>query len=194
MKVLIACERFGEVRDAFRKRGHDAWSCDIVEDIKGSPYHFKKDVRIILERTWDLVIAFPDCTHLAVSGARYFAEKRSDGRQQHAIDFFMLFTRIACRWAIENPVGIMSTVYRKPDQIIQPYQFGHPESKKTCLWLSGLPLLKPTVELVKPASGHWENQTTSGQNRLGPSPERAMLRAKTYTGIAKAMARQWGIF
>ena len=140
-----------------------------------------------------MIIAFPPCTHLAVSGARYFKAKQADGRQQEAIDFFMLFANADCeKIIIENPVGIMSSKYRKPDQIIQPWQFGHPESKATCLWLKGVEPLVPTNVLTKPANGIWNNQTPSGQNKLGPSPERAKIRSKTYSGIADAMAAQWG--
>lgn len=140
-----------------------------------------------------MVLAFPPCTHLAVSGARYFAEKRADGRQKQGIEFFMLF--VGCgveKLVIENPIGIMSRVYRKPDQIIQPWQYGHPESKATCLWLRGVPLLRPTKILPQPDSGRWENQTPSGQNKLGPSVDRAKIRSATYQGIAEAMAEQWG--
>lgn len=191
MRVLVACESSGVVRESFRARGHDAWSCDLLgTEVPGN--HVKGDVREILGHGWDLVVAHPPCDHLSVSGARWFKEKRADGRQQAAVEFFMLFTRLGCRWAIENPVGIMSTLYRKPDQVIQPWQFGHPEAKATCLWLNGLPLLEPTKVLEKPACGHWDNQTPSGQNRLGPSPDRARLRARTYQGIARAMAEQWG--
>lgn len=192
MKILIACEYSGRVRDAFARRGHDAQSCDLL--FSESPgIHYQGDVIGLLDAIkWDLVIAFPPCTHLAVSGSRYFAEKKKDGRQQNGIDFFMEFTRLDCAWAIENPVGIMSSKYRKPDQIIQPWQFGHPESKKTCLWLHNLPKLIPTRVLQTPVSGRWENQTPSGQNKLGPSPDRAKIRSKTYEGIAEAMAEQWG--
>jgi site-specific DNA-cytosine methylase len=138
-----------------------------------------------------MAIFHPPCTHLAVSGARYFAEKRADGRQQEAIDFFMMLANARIpRICIENPVGIMSTIWRKPDQIIQPWQFGHPESKKTCLWLKGLPKLVPTN--ILPMRKQWENQTPSGQNKLGPSADRWKLRSRTYRGIAEAMAASWG--
>ncbi len=195
MKILVACEESQAVTIAFRELGHDAFSCDLQECSGGHPeWHAKGNVLQLLPMQWDMLIAFPDCTHLAVSGARYFAQKRADGRQQAAIDFFMRFAEAhhIPRICIENPVGIMSSVWRKPDQIIQPWQFGHPESKATCLWLKGLPLLQPTNVLPKPASGRWENQTASGQNKLGPSPERAKIRSKTYAGIARAMAEQWG--
>jgi hypothetical protein len=188
--ILIACEQSGTVRDAFRARGYDAVSCDIAA---ATGPHYQGDVRDVLyAEPWALVIAHPPCTDLAASGARWFPQKQADGRQAAAIEFFLEFARLPCFWAIENPVGIMSRLYRKPDQIIQPWQFGHAESKATCLWLRGLPQLVPTNVLPKPASGRWNNQTPSGQNKLGPSPDRWMLRSKTYTGIADAMADQWG--
>lgn len=189
--VLVACEQSGIVRDAFAARGHDAWSCDLLpSDRPGN--HYVCDASDALLQNWDLLIAHPHCTHTAVSGARYFAQKRADGRQQQGIDFFLLFVNATHipRRAIEHPVSIMSSVYRPPDQIIQPWWFGHPESKATCLWLFGLPRLTPTNEL--PKRKRWDNQTASGQNRLGPSPERARIRAQTYAGIAAAMAEQWG--
>jgi len=141
MKVLIACEFSGTVRDAFIHRGHDAMSCDILPTEKPGP-HYQGDVRDVLYSGWDLVIAHPPCTHLASSGARWFKDKKAE--QQYAIDFFKLFTTLSCKVCIENPIGIMSTQYRKPDQIIQPWQFGHGETKATCLWLFGLPILRPT--------------------------------------------------
>lgn len=234
MKILVACEMSGVVRTAFESFGHDATSCDLLPtEIPGK--HYQGDVFDIIADGWDMMIAFPPCTHLAVSGARHFAEKREDGRQSEGISFFM---RLAMypgipKVCIENPVGIMSTHYRKPDQIIQPYEYGHPESKKTCLWLQGLPPLMPTNVLYRPLwvqceccedfictkhkmhawecdcpeidvlakkgiypyvnGGIWDNQTPSGQNKLGPSPTRAMERSRTYCGIARAMAEQWGI-
>ena len=182
MRVLIACERFGVVRDAFAKLGHDAWSCDIVPSVAGGK-HFTCDVMKVIDLDWDLVIAHPPCTHLAVSGARHFAAKRKDGRQQEGIDFFMKMVNANVkRIAVENPVCIMSTLYRKPDQTIQPWQFGHGETKATCLWLKGLPKLVPT----KVVTGRYPRV-----HLLPPSPERAMLRSKTYQGIADAMAEQW---
>jgi len=192
MRVLVACEFSGIVREAFVKRGHYAMSCDLLPtEIPGN--HYQGDVLDILDDSWDLMIAHPPCTHLAVSGARYFAEKRADGRQQSAIKFFMAIAESKCkRICVENPVSIMSTVWRKPDQIIQPWQFGHPESKSTCLWLKGLPRLTPTNVLMKPEKGYWNNQTPSGQNKLAPSDDRAKIRSKTYQGIADAMAEQWG--
>lgn len=137
----------------------------------------------LLDEPWDIVIAFPPCTHLAVSGARWFEEKRKEGRQQAAIDFFVRFTRVRGKFAIENPVGIMSSLYRKPDQIIQPWQFGHGETKATCLWLKGLPLLKPTnIVSGREARIHM----------MPPGPNRAKERSRTFQGIADAMAEQWG--
>jgi site-specific DNA-cytosine methylase len=201
MKILVACEFSGTVRDAFRKLGHDAWSCDLLPSFNDNTYHYQCDVREVLSQYWDIIIAHPPCTHLAVSGSKYFAEKIADGRQQQGINFFMMFTKLDCpKVAIENPVGIMSTKWRKPDQIIQPWQFGHPESKKTCLWLKGLPLLKSTKILDLPECGHWQNQTKEGQNKLlvdgkwigYNDPRTPYLRSKTYQGIAEAMAKQWG--
>ena len=194
MRVLVACEFSGIVRTAFEKRGHDAWSCDLLPtEMPGQHYQGYLEDFIGNGSEWDLIIGHPPCTHLAVSGARYFAEKKKLGLQDEAIAFVMMIANRNCdKIAIENPVGILSTVWRKPDQIIQPYQFGNPESKKTCLWLKELPLLKPTNILEVPESGVWNNQTKSGQNKLSPSPERAKLRSRTYQGIADAMAQQWG--
>jgi hypothetical protein len=192
MRILVACEFSGVVRDAFIQRGHDATSCDLLPTEKPGK-HIQGDVLPLLKESWDMIVAFPPCTDLCVSGARHFAAKRADGRQQAAIEFFMALADADCpRIAIENPVGFMSSVWRKPDQIVQPYWFGHPESKKTCLWLKGLPLLKPTNILGLPGRGYWDNQTPSGQNKLGPSPDRAKKRSITYSGIAQAMGDQWG--
>ena len=193
MKVLIGCEESQAVCCEFRKLGHEAYSCDILPCSGGHPeWHIQGNVLPLLRQEWDMIIAFPPCTHLAVSGAAHFVKKRADGRQQAGIDFFMEFTRLECPIvAIENPVGIMSRIYRKPDQIIQPYYFGNPESKATCLWLKGLPFLKHTNIVQLPARGYWDNQTASGQNKLTPSPGRAKERSKTYPGIAQAMANQW---
>lgn len=196
LKVLIACKRSGIVRDAFASLGFvDAWSCDL-ETTERNGNHIQSDVFSVINATsFDLMIAFPPCTHLCVSGARYFAAKRADGRQQAAVDFFLRLANANIpRICIENPIGIMSSEYRKPDQIIQPYQFGHDASKATCLWLKGLPKLQPT-QYVEPrivdGKKRWANQCDSGQNKLGPSPERAMNRARTYKGVAEAMAAQW---
>ena len=183
MRILVACEFSGVVRDAFLARGHDAVSCDILPTESPGP-HYQGDVRDILNEGWDMVIAFPVCTHLCSSGARWFPEKRADGRQQAAIDFFMMFTRLDCpRVAIENPVGIMSSLYRKPDQIIQPWMFGHGETKATCLWLMGLPLLEPTDIVDGREARVW---------RMPPGPDRAKERGRTKPGVADAMAAQWG--
>ena len=183
MRVLIACEYSGTVRDAFISLGHDAMSCDLLPTDSDGP-HYQGDVFDIINDGWDLMIAHPPCTHLAVSGARHFAEKRADGRQQEAIDFFMTLARADIpRIAIENPVCIMSSVWRKPDQIIQPWQFGHGETKATCLWLKGLPLLNPT-NIVEGRADRI--------HKMPPSADRWKLRSITYQGIADAMASQWG--
>ena len=189
MKVLIACEFSGVVRDAFAARGHDAWSCDLLpSDSPGN--HIQGDVLDLIEQDWDLMIAHPPCTHLAVSGARWFKDKQKE--QAEALDFVRaLLAAPIDRIALENPVSVISSKVRKPDQIIQPWQFGHPESKKTCLWLKGLPLLEPTTILDLPESGRWKNQTPSGQNNLGPSVDRWKKRSVTCSGIASAMAEQW---
>lgn len=149
MKILIACEFSGIMREAFKKKGHDAFSCDLLPtEIPGN--HIQADILKIINDSWDMIIAHPPCTHLAASGAAWFAEKRKDGRQNTGIDFFMRFTDLKCsKVVIENPVGIMSTLYRKPDQIIQPYEYGDPFSKKTCLWLKNLSRLKPTDVVEK---------------------------------------------
>lgn len=200
MNVLVACEESQEVCKAFRKLGANAYSCDIIECSGGHPeLHIQQDVLPLLNGgcefttndntkhyvagEWDVIIAFPPCTDLAVSGARYFKEKRKDGRQQRSIEFFMKFVNAKCNHiAIENPIGIMSTYYRKPNQIIQPWQFGHGETKATCLWLKGLPLLNPTNIVEGREQKVW---------KMPPSKDRAKLRSKTYPGIAKAMAEQW---
>jgi len=146
MRILVACEYSAVVRDAFRAKGHDAWSCDLLPCEGDTRWHLKMPVEDVLwHHTWDLMVAHPPCDHLAVSGARWFKEKQADGRQQAAIDFFMKLAEAPIpRIAIENPIGIMSSHYRKPDQIIQPWQFGHGETKATCLWLKNLPKLQPT--------------------------------------------------
>lgn len=188
LTVLVACETSGVVRDAFRGQGHAAYSCDIKPADHHGP-HLHCDVRELLCQKWDMMIAHPPCTHLAVSGARWFKDKERE--QEEALEFVsLLMSADIPMIAIENPVSVISTRIRKPDQIIQPWQFGHPESKKTCLWLKGLPPLRPTDLL--PMRDRWENQTPSGQNRLGPSPDRAKIRSRTYKGIARAMALQWG--
>ena len=197
MKILVACEESQSVTIELRKLGNEAYSCDIMECSGGHPeWHLRQDVLPLLKEKWDMIIAFPPCTHLAVSGAAWFEQKRKDGRQQQGIDFFMLFANAKCdKVAIENPVGIMSTRWRKPDQIIQPYMFGHTESKKTCLWLKGIPNLIPTKivsegERVTFASGKSMPKWYSDAWKLPPK-ERAKVRSKTFQGIAKAMAEQW---
>ena len=190
MKVLVACEFSGIVRDAFSERGHDAMSCDFL-DTERLGWHYTGDVLDVLYNYWDLMIAHPPCTHLAVSGARWFKGKEKE--QAEALEFVRTLLEAPIhKIALENPVSIISTRIRKPEQIIQPWQFGHPESKKTCLWLKNLPKLEPTKILNSPENGRWDNQTPSGQNKLPPSKDRWKLRSMTYTGIADAMAEQWG--
>jgi len=184
MRVLVACEESQAVTIEFRKLGHVAYSCDLLPCSGGHPeWHCQTDVTELLKQKWDLVIAFPPCTDLAVSGAKHFERKRTDGSQQKSIDFFMMFANYRGEIAIENPIGIMSTLYRKPDQIIQPWQFGHGETKATCLWLNNLPLLQPTNIVDGREQRIW---------KMPPSKDRAKLRSKTFPGIAKAMAEQWG--
>lgn len=183
MKVLIACEFSGTVRDAFIALGHDAISCDLLPTETPGP-HYQGDVFDIIDYGFDLMIAHPPCTHLSVSGARHFVEKRMDGRQQTAVSFFKRIAKSDIEMiAIENPISIMSTLYGEPDQYIQPWQFGHGETKKTCLWLKNLPPLVPT----KVVDGRDDRI-----HKLPPTPDRAKIRSKTYQGIADAMACQWG--
>lgn len=183
MRVLIACEYSGAVRDAFIAQGHEAMSCDLLPTDAPGP-HYQGDVRDVLHYPWDLMIAHPPCTHQAVSGARHFAEKRMDGRQQSGVSFFMELAKADIpRIALENPVCIISSLWRKPDQIIQPWQFGHGETKATCLWLKGLPPLKPTNEV---------DGRAPRIHHMPPSADRWKLRSATYPGIAEAMASQWG--
>jgi hypothetical protein len=191
--VLVACEESQAVTKEFRKLGHYAFSCDILPPSGGHPeWHIRDDVLGHIDKgCWDLIIAFPPCTHLAVSGAAWFEEKRKDGRQQKAIDFFMQFANADCEHiAIENPISIMSTQWRKPDQYIQPYEFGHMEQKKTCLWLKNLPPLKPTNNVYDEMMKLPKNERER-IHYLPPSPDRSKLRSKTFQGVAKAMAEQW---
>jgi site-specific DNA-cytosine methylase len=197
MKVLIACEFSGIVREAFRRRGHDVWSCDILpSELPGNHFQARLEDKIGSGSEWDLIIAHPPCTYLCSSG--YHWNSRRPEREQdteRALYFvFMIWARLCKKIAIENPVGILSRPENlgKPAQYIQPYEYGHPESKRTCLWLKGLPLLKPTNILPLPESGRWDNQTASGQNKLTPSPTRGLERSRTYQGWAEAMAMQWG--
>lgn len=185
MKVLVACEYSGRVRDAFIARGHDAISCDLLPTDAPGP-HYEGSVFDIIDYPFDLMIAHPPCTHLSVSGSRHFAAKKMDGRQYQGASFFMKLIRRSEHipmTAIENPVCVMSTLYRKPDQIIQPWQFGHGETKATCLWLKGLPLLTSTYVV----EGR-ENRI----HKIPPSKDRGKLRSETYQGIADGMAQQWG--
>lgn len=193
MRVLVACEYSGRVREAFRKRGHDAWSCDLLESEDNSDNHLIADAIEVISSgpplgsfggKWDLIIAHPPCTDLAVSGARHFPEKIADGRQQRALDFVQALMEAPCeRIALENPISVISSKIRKPDQIIQPWQFGHGETKATCLWLKGLPKLVPT-NIVEGRSDRI--------HKMPPGPNRWKERSRTYQGIADAMAEQWG--
>lgn len=204
MKVLVACEESQRVCIAFREKGHEAYSCDIEPCSGGHPeWHIQDDVLKHLNEEWDLIIAHPPCTYLTVAANKYYnvekygekAIKRQHDRQK-AIEFFMQFTDLKCsKIAIENPIGIMSTYYKKPTQIIQPYQFGHTERKATCLWLKDLPLLKPTnivePDIIKHSSGRTDSRLHYETFKLPPK-ERSKIRSKTFDGVAKAMAEQWG--
>ena len=205
MKILVACEESQAVTIELRKLGHEAYSCDIIECSGGHPeWHIIGDVIPLLKQKWDMIIAFPPCTHLCVSGARHFKQKIADGRQQQGIDFFMLFANADCeKIAIENPIGIMSNNWRKPDQIIQPYQFGDKFQKSTCIWLKGLHNLVPTDIVEKGEFVEWVDKKTHKKKRQSKwffdalknaktAQERSCLRSKTFPGIAKAMATQWG--
>jgi len=200
MRVLVSCESSGVVREAFRSQGHSAWSCDLLPADDGSTYHLQGDCVKAVQgcwagfAVWDLIVMHPPCTAICVSGnAHYGSGKPKHAERVEAIRWttglWELATRVAARVAMENPVGVLPM---KATQYIQPWEFGHPESKKTGLWLHGLPPLQPTNVLPIPASGRWENQTPSGQNKLGPSADRWKIRSKTYDGIARAMAEQWG--
>ena len=213
MRVLIACEESQAVTKEFRALGHEAYSCDIEPCSGGYPeWHLQQDVLPLLKEKWDMIIAFPPCTHLAVSGAAWFETKRKDGRQQQGIDFFMEFIKADCsRIAVENPVGIISGDYIakwfpelqekynfpiKPSQKIQPWQYGDPYEKTTCLWLKNLPLLSPT-NIVQPEERFFHKSGKSKPKWFAdafklPPKERAKVRSKTFLGIAKAMAEQWG--
>jgi hypothetical protein len=182
MRVLVACEYSGRVRDAFRRRGHDAWSCDLLECEADPRWHYQTPVEDVLGRGWDLMIAHPPCTHLAVSGSRHFHRKQRE--QTEALDFVrVLMDAPVARWCIENPVSIISSAIRPPDQIIQPWQFGHGETKATCLWLQNLPRLRST-------------DVVEGREQrilmMAPSPDRWKERSRTFEGIAEAMGDQWG--
>lgn len=199
LNVLVACEESQAVCLAFRKRGHNAFSCDIQECSGGHPeWHIKGDVRSVLSHDfgnypeWDTVIAFPPCTDIAVSGARWFKDKQANGSQEKSILFFEFFTMLKTRMvAIENPIGIMSGIYRKPDQIIQPWHFGHGETKATCLWLKNLPKLKHASERTLFEEPTHVAGREARIHRMAPNPDRAKERSKTFPGIARAMAEQW---
>ncbi|AHF90201.1 hypothetical protein OPIT5_08140 [Opitutaceae bacterium TAV5] len=203
MRVLVACEYSGAVRDAFRALGHDAMSCDLLPSDAPGP-HYQGDVRDLLDYPWDVMIAHPPCTHLSVSGARHFVAKRLDGRQQRAVSFFMMLARAPIpRIAIENPVCIMSTLWRPADQVIQPWHHGHPETKATCLWLKNLPKLVPSAEVEpdymrKPDGTYYLDKKGKRYSRIHfmsgrmKDSERWKERSRTYAGIAAAMAAQWG--
>jgi len=209
MRILIACEESDEVRSRFEAMGFDAWSCDIQPNRNPKAKHFQKDIFEVLDLGWDAMIAFPPCTHLALSGAAWFEQKRKDGRQKEAIEFFLAIAEAPIKHiAIENPIGIMSKNFRKPDQIIQPYYFGDPYQKSTCLWLKNLPLLyhNKTPNLFDQIVTHtnkgefvyWINK--KGKIKRMPkwlsdarvSKERSKIRSKTFPRIAEAMANQWG--
>lgn len=200
MNILVACEESQAVTIELRRLGHRAFSCDLMECSGGHPeWHIQGDVLPLLNGDcefqtmegkkhiqvgrWDMIIAFPPCTNLASSGARWFKEKLKNGTQQESIEFFMKFVDLPCKWVVENPIGIMSTKYRRPDQIIQPWMFGHGETKATCIWHSDdLPNLIPTEIVEGREQRVW---------KMPPGPERAKNRSKTFPGIAKAMAEQW---
>ena len=184
-RVLVACEYSGRVRNAFAKRGWDAWSCDLLPS-ETPGQHYQGDIADMLKQHWDLLIAHPPCTHLAVSGARHFASKQASGVQQEALAFVQMLLDADVKYiALENPVSIISTSIRKPNQVIQPWQFGHGETKATCLWIKNLPKLAPSniVAGRKPVVHH-----------MPPGPDRWKNRSRTYTGIAQAFADQWGAF
>ena len=190
MRVLIACEYSGVVRDAFIGGGHDAMSCDLLPTDAPGP-HYQGDVRDVIDGCWDLMIAHPPCTHLSVSGAAHFKEKKVDGRQQSAVSFFMMLIKSDIPMiAVENPVCIMSSLYRKPNQIIQPYMFGHHETKATCLWLKNLPVLTATDDIKDETMALPENKRMR-LHYLPPGPDRWKERSKTFQGIADAMVDQW---
>ena len=204
MRVLVACEESQRVCIAFRNKGHEAYSCDILECSGGHPeWHIKDDVLKHLNENWELIIAHPPWTYLPIAANKYYnvekygnkAEERKKERQK-AVEFFMQFTELKCpRVCIENPIGVMSSLYRKPTQIIQPYQFGHSERKATCLWLKGLPELKSTnivtPDIIRLKSGKTDSRLHYETLKL-PANERAKMRSKTFEGIAKAMSEQWG--
>ncbi len=191
LKVLVACEFSGVVRRAFRALGHDAWSCDLLPAEDGSAFHLQCDVREILAEWWDVMVCHPPCTDLAVSGARHFPAKIADGRQGRALDFVRLLLDAPIpHIALENPISIISSKIRKPNQIVQPHMFGHPEQKATCLWLKNLPPLVATND-VSAAMALLPRNERERVHRMPPGPNRWKERSRTFTGIADAMAVQW---
>ena len=191
MRILIGCEYSGVVRDAFLRLGHDAMSCDLLATESPGP-HYQGDIRDVIDYPWDMAIFHPPCTHLAVSGARHFAAKQASGVQQEALEFVRaLMAAPIPRICIENPVSIISSRIRKPDQVIQPYMFGHMERKATCLWLKGLPKLTPTDDVKRQTMELPANERDK-VHYMPPSADRWKLRSTTYQGIADAMASQWG--
>ena len=201
LKVLVGCETSGVVREAFRALGHEAYSCDILDSVSPSDWHIKGDVLEVMQDNWDLCIFHPPCTYLSVSGIHWNNRGRGWEKTDSAIEFVQKLMNFQGFWAIENPVSIISSRIRKPDQTLQPFEYGHPHSKKTCLWLNGLPKLVPTKRVYGRMVEHngkmverFENQTDSGQNVLGPSKDRWKKRSVTYEGVARAMAKQWGEF
>lgn len=182
MNILIACEFSGIVREAFRAKGHNAFSCDLLPSEIPSQYHIQMNVEVALWMNWDMMIAFPPCTHLAVSGARWFKDKKAEQAKALAFIHMLMYNDIP-KICLENPIGIISTYIRKPDQIIQPWMFGHNETKATCLWLKNLPKLRPTKII---------EQRLSLVYYASPSKDRWKFRSRTFTGIAQAMADQWG--
>ncbi|MCX8129751.1 MAG: hypothetical protein N3I35_06595 [Clostridia bacterium] len=203
MKILVACEYSGVVRDAFRKLGHDAWSCDIIPTDADPTYHIQGDVIEILDHGWDMMIAHPPCTYLTLAGNKWYKPEYKDRfpdrlkQMKDAADFFIKLANAPIkRIAIENPIGRMSSIFRKPDQIIQPYHFGHPVRKSTCLWLEGLPALKSTnivpFEIDIFPSGNTQSKWHTETGHIKDRAERSKARSKTFQGIADAMAQQWG--
>ena len=195
MRVLVGCEYSGVVRRAFAAKGHEVWSCDLETSDDQSEFHYQGDIRDLLDKPWDLALFFPPCTHLAVSGARWFKEKPEKAQlQEEALEFVQLLMNSPIdKICVENPISVISTKIRKPDQIIQPWQHGHEASKSTCLWLKNLPLLTPTKIVDK---GKYV-VTKSGKRipewyNLPPGPDRAKIRSRTFEGIAQAMSEQWG--
>ena len=184
MRVLVACEYSGRVRDAFRRHGHDAWSCDLLECEADPTWHYQRPVEEILDQGWDLMVAHPPCTDLAISGSAHLGKKYADGRVDRALDFVRLLMNAPIpRWCIENPISLISSRIRKPDQIIQPWEFGHGECKATCFWLNNLPRLKAT---------NYVEGREERVHKMPPGPNRWKERSRTFEGVAAAMGDQWG--